>query len=93
MKQKHAKRIAKGLAEFFKDEPEKITLWLLSPNPMFGNYSAAQLICLKENGIDKVAKFVQQSLEQNKVCPHAKSVADNFKKSVKRKKIFNRSGV
>ena len=51
--------IAFGLANFFKDEPEKITYWLLAENPNFGGLSPAQLIVMRDDaGLKKVANFV-----------------------------------
>lgn len=56
--------IARGLAEFFKDEPHKIALWLLCRNPMFGGCSPAELIAIRgERGLQKVAQFVLSAKE------------------------------
>jgi len=56
--------IAHGLAEFFKDEPYKIALWLLCDNPFFGNVSPAQLIAIRgDAGLKKVANFIISSRE------------------------------
>jgi hypothetical protein len=56
--------IARGLAEFFKDEPHKIALWLLLPNPMFGNITPAELIVIRgHDGLRKVANFIQSAQE------------------------------
>jgi hypothetical protein len=60
-------QIAHGLTDFFKDEPHKIALWLLTPNPHFGNVSPSELIAVRgEVGLKKVAKFVKNSIEENK---------------------------
>lgn len=54
--------IAKGLAEFFKDDPKKISYWLLTENSHFGNISPANLIMLRgKAGIAKVARFVESA--------------------------------
>jgi hypothetical protein len=56
--------IARGLAEFFKDEPHKIALWLLVKNPFFGNVSPAELIAIRgHDGLRKVAQFIQSAQE------------------------------
>jgi hypothetical protein len=58
--------IAKELAEFFKDEPFKAVLWLITDNPMFGGLSPASLIVIRGDvGIAKVRKFVEASKELN----------------------------
>jgi hypothetical protein len=58
--------IAYGLALFFKDEPWKIAIWLLTKNPNFGGYSPAELIALREEkGLEKVAKFILTAKEEN----------------------------
>lgn len=58
--------LADGLAAFFKDEPQKIALWLLTPNPHFGGVSPSELIAIRgEAGLAKVAKFVQNAREEN----------------------------
>ena len=58
--------IANGLAEFFKDEPHKIALWLLVENPYFGECSPAQLIAVRgEAGLKKVANFILLAKEEN----------------------------
>ena len=63
------KLIADYLAEFFKDEPEKITHWLLTRNPMFGEVSPAALIAIRgPSGLKKVADFVKAAKEQNRCC-------------------------
>jgi hypothetical protein len=59
-------QIAFELAEFFKDEPHKIALWLLSKNFNFGGCSPAELIVIREKaGLEKVAKFILRSKEEN----------------------------
>lgn len=55
----HEKVIAEYLAEFFKDNPEKIAYWLMLKNPQFGNWSPCELIAIGR--IDKVAKFVKSA--------------------------------
>lgn len=58
--------IAHGLALVFVNEPYKIALWLLTENPLFGGTSPSQLIALRgDKGIEKVAKFVNDALDQN----------------------------
>ena len=58
--------IAEGLAEFFKNDPKKIALWLLSDNPHFGNLPPAYLIGIRgEPGLEKVAKFILAAMELN----------------------------
>lgn len=57
------KTIAEYLAKFFKEEPEKIALWLMTKNPMFGNVSPCELIALGR--IKKVAEFVKYAKYSN----------------------------
>lgn len=53
------KIIAKHLAEFFKDEPEKITYWLLTKNPFFGGITPAWLI--QNDRSYKVVQFIENT--------------------------------
>ena len=53
------KIIAEGLADFFKKEPEKITYWLLTNNPHFGNIAPCTLIMVGR--AFKVAEFIQNA--------------------------------
>lgn len=55
--------ISKHLAEFFKDEPHKIGLWLLTPNPMFGMVIPAWLILAGRSG--KVRKWMENTIQEN----------------------------
>lgn len=58
--------IAHGLADFFKDEPHKIALWLLIKNPHFGNCSPCELIAIREEaGLKKVANFILVAKAEN----------------------------
>jgi hypothetical protein len=62
----YRRRIADGLAEFFKDEPHKIALWLLVPNPHFGGCSPTELIVMRRTvGLAKVVKFIECALDEN----------------------------
>jgi hypothetical protein len=45
------------LAEFFKDDPAKITAWWLTPNPMFGLISPANLVAIGRG--HKVIEFIE----------------------------------
>ena len=66
------KTISEGLADFFKDDPAKITYWLLTENPHFGGVSPAELIAIRgEKGLQKVAAFVKGALEENKPDPNS----------------------
>ena len=51
------KSIADGLADFFKKEPHKITLWLMTNNPNFGNIAPCTLIMIGR--AHKVVEFIQ----------------------------------
>ena len=78
------KQIADGLAEIFKAEPEKIGLWLLLPNPHFGEISPAQLIISRGSvGIGKVARFVnakfEESPKEGRWCGGCQQMWPNFK--------------
>ena len=42
-------QIAKHFAEFFKDEPEKITMWWLTKNPLIGGIEPCRLWCIQPN--------------------------------------------
>jgi len=56
--------IAHSLAKFFKDEPEKITLWLFAENLNFGGLSPAQLILIRDkDGEKKVVDFILSAQE------------------------------
>lgn len=58
-----SEKLSKLLATFFKDEPHKAVLWILTANPMFGGISPAQLIVLRgEKGFEKVLKFAEAQL-------------------------------
>lgn len=58
--------IARELAEFFKDEPFKAVLWLITDNPNFGGTSPATLMVLRGDvGVAKVRTFVEASKELN----------------------------
>lgn len=58
--------IADGLAEFFKDDPRKISVWLLTSNPHFGGCTPAELIGIRgDKGMYKVARFVDGSMDEN----------------------------
>jgi hypothetical protein len=58
--------IARELIEFFKDEPHKAVLWMITDNPMFGGISPASLIALRGDiGLNKVKRFVEASKEMN----------------------------
>jgi len=59
--------IANGLAGFFKDDPTLITHWLMTPNPNFGGIAPAYLMMIRENGGEKVARFVEASLGENQI--------------------------
>lgn len=50
------KTVAKVLGEFFKDEPEKIVLWLFTDNPHFGSTTPAWLMTMKP---EKAAKLIK----------------------------------
>lgn len=53
--------IATGLAEFFRAEPHKIALWLLTPNPHFGGMAPGDVIAILDlRGLEKVANFVRE---------------------------------
>jgi hypothetical protein len=56
--------IAKALAEFFKDEPEKIIYWLTTPNAELGGIAPAWLMLNDRS--HKVAQFVKDAMEENK---------------------------
>ena len=59
-------QISRGLADFFKDEPHKIALWLLTPNSHFGGVSPAEIIAIRgEAGLAKVAKFINNTRGEN----------------------------
>lgn len=58
-----AKYVSEELAKFFKDSPEKIGLWILTPNPMFGGISAAQLFTVGRG--HKVAQFIKAAMWEN----------------------------
>jgi len=58
--------IARELAEVFKEEPYKAVLWLLVPNPMFGNITPAELVALRGPvGLAKIKKFIEVTKEEN----------------------------
>ena len=48
--------IIKGITEYFKDEPEKITTWWFTPNPHFGGTPPAFLMVMKPNKAIKIIK-------------------------------------
>lgn len=51
------KFISDGLADFFKKEPSKITLWLMTNNPNFGDIAPCTLIMIGR--AHKVAEFIK----------------------------------
>lgn len=53
--------ISKGLAEYFKDDPGKIAVWLLTKNPNFGMMSPAELTVRHPRGLYKVATFIKNA--------------------------------
>ena len=57
------KYIAEHLSEFFKDEPAKAVMWLLIPNPNFGNISPNSLIAIGRG--HKVIEFMKAAKEEN----------------------------
>ena len=57
--------VCKLLAEYFKDEPYMIGLWILTPNPLFGGISAAQLFVMGRG--HKVRQYVEAAIEESKM--------------------------
>lgn len=51
------------LKEFFKEEPEKVAIWLDTPNPMFGGTTPSNLIL--KGRADKVLKFIKTAKEES----------------------------
>lgn len=72
-----AVEIAGYLAEFFKKDPEKIALWMLLDNPMFGGISPAALITLGRG--KKVLEYVR-------ACKKENDMLKAYKKSKRKKK-------
>lgn len=51
--------IAEELAEFFKEDPKKITYWLMTPNPLLGEVVPAWLMLSHPRGPEKLWAFVR----------------------------------
>ncbi len=62
-----AEIISQGLAKFFKNEPHKIVLWMMTQNLNFGGATACQLIA--SGRANKVAAFVKSAMEENEPPP------------------------
>jgi len=54
--------IAKHLAEFFKDDPKKITMWWLTENPLLGNIEPCRFWCMRPN---KFRKWIKNLVDGN----------------------------
>lgn len=57
--------IASYLAEFFKDEPKKAVIWMMTPNPHLGQIVPAWLMLSHPNGAKKLMQFVRDCKEGN----------------------------
>lgn len=57
--------IAEELAAYFKDDPEKAVLWIMTPNPLLGDVVPAWLMLSHPNGPEKVMRFVRDCREGN----------------------------
>lgn len=60
LQQDDLKSISDGLALFFKDNPDQITVWLLTPNVYFDGTTPAKMILGGHTA--KVAKFVRRAI-------------------------------
>jgi hypothetical protein len=56
-------KLAHLLGSFFRNEPHKVAVWLLMPNPHFGDVPPSWLI--DRDRIDKVLSFVEAAKELN----------------------------
>ncbi len=52
--------VSKGLADYFADEPAKITVWWFTPNPHFGGTPPAFLMLMRPA---KAIKIIKSMLE------------------------------
>lgn len=48
------KEIAEEIAEFFEDEPWKITMWWFTENPFFGGTTPAKLYLMRPKKAEQV---------------------------------------